>query len=145
MSIVLRIQELLYRVMPITRAMGVVVESYDGARLVLTAPLEANVNHLGTAFGGSINTLAVLSGYGLLWIELEDTECHLVLRESAISYERPVRVELRAVCVRPEAEALDAFRERFREKGRARIALDATVEEDGRVAARFRGTFVAMR
>jgi thioesterase domain-containing protein len=145
MSIVLRIQELLYRVMPITRAMGVVVESYDGARLVLTAPLEANVNHLGTAFGGSINTLAVLSGYGLLWIELEDTECHLVLRESAISYEHPVRVELRAICVRPAAEVLDAFRERFREKGRARIALDATVEEDGRVAARFRGTFVAMR
>ncbi|MCA1568410.1 MAG: thioesterase domain-containing protein [Acidobacteria bacterium] len=145
MSIALRIQELFYNVMPITRAMGVVVESYDGARLVLTAPLAANINHLGTAFGGSINTLAVLSGYGLLWIELQDAECHLVIRESAISYERPVRGELRAVCVRPEAEALTAFREKFQEKGKARIALDATIESEGRVAARFRGTFVAMR
>lgn len=145
MSIAGQIQELFYSVMPITRALGVVVESYDGTRLVLTAPLEANVNHLGTAFGGSLNTLAVLSGYGLLWIELQNTECHLVIRESTISYERPVRSELRAICVRPEADALAAFKKRFHQKGKARIALDATIEDEGAVAARFRGTFVALR
>jgi thioesterase domain-containing protein len=145
MSIAGGIQELFYRVMPITRAMGVEVESYDGERLVLTAPLDRNVNHLGTAFGGSLNALAVLGGYGLLWIELQDTECHLVIRESAISYERPVRGELRAVCVRPEADALDAFRKRFTDKGKARITLDVTIEAEGAVAARFRGTFVALR
>jgi len=43
--------------MPITRAMGVRVEDYGGRRLVLSAPLEANFNHLGTAFGGSLNAL----------------------------------------------------------------------------------------
>jgi thioesterase domain-containing protein len=145
MSIVRRIEELFYNVMPITRAMGVAVESYDGERLVLTAPLDRNVNHLGTAFGGSLNTLAVLGGYGLLWIELQDTESHLVIRESAISYERPVRGELRAICVRPQEEALAAFRKRFRDKGKARIVLDVTIEDDGAVAARFRGTFVALR
>lgn len=145
MSDTRRIQELFYRVMPITRAMGVVVESYDGERLVLNAPLAANVNHLGTAFGGSLNTLAVLGGYGLLWIELQDTECHLVIRESTISYERPVRSELRAVCLRPQEEALAAFKKRFHDKGKARIALDVTIEEEGAVAARFRGTFVALR
>jgi thioesterase domain-containing protein len=145
MSTERRIQELFYSVMPITRAMGVAVESYDGTRLVITAPLALNINHLGTAFGGSLNTLAVLSGYGLLWIELQDTECHLVIRESAISYERPVRGELRAICVRPVADALAAFRKRFDEKGKARIALDATIEDEGTVAARFRGTFVALR
>lgn len=145
MSIARQIQELFYNMMPITRALGVAVESYDSTHLVLTAPLDRNVNHLGTAFGGSLNALAVLSGYGLLWIELQNTECHLVIRESAISYERPVRGELRAICVRPEAEALAAFRERFYEKGRARIALDVTIEDEGAIAARFRGTFVALR
>jgi thioesterase domain-containing protein len=140
-----RIQELFYDQMPITRAMGVTVERYDGERLVLTAPLEANRNHLGTAFGGSINTLAVLSGYGMLWMELQDTECHLVIRESSICYERPVLSELRAVCVRPGGETLASFKHRFHQKGKARIALDATLEEGGIVAARFRGTFVALR
>jgi thioesterase domain-containing protein len=145
MSLVEKIQELFYSKIPITRDMGVVVEQYDGERLVLSAPLEANVNHLGTAFGGSLNALAVLSGYGLLWLELQDTECHIVIRQSSISYERPVRGQLRAVCVRPEAEALAEFKHTFHQKGKARIALSSTIEDDGVTAVRFDGIFVAMR
>src|SRR3954468_17133600 len=117
MSHLQQIQELFYSKIPITRMMGVKVESYDGARLILSAPLAANINHLGTAFGGSLNALAVLSGYGLLWLELRDTECHIVIRESSISYDRPVRGELRATCVRPQAEALAEFKRTFHERG----------------------------
>jgi thioesterase domain-containing protein len=145
MSLGRQIQELFYSKIPITRAMGVRVEDYDGERLVLSAPLAENVNHLGTAFGGSLNALAVLSGYGLLWLELREAECHIVIRKSSISYERPVRGELRATCVRPEAGALAEFKQSFRQKGKARIALSATVEDQGEVAVRFEGTFVAMR
>lgn len=145
MSSARQLQELLHDKIPITRAMGVKAEDYDGQRLVLSAPLDANVNHLGTAFGGSLDALAVLSSYGLLWLELQDDECHLVIRDSTISYERPVRGELRAVCVSPGAEALAAFKKNYRRKGRARIVLSATVEDGGVLAARFRGTFVALR
>jgi len=145
MSLVRQIQELLHSKIPITRAMGVQVEDYDGARLILSAPLAANVNHLGTAFGGSLNALAVLSGYGLLWLELQDAECHIVIRDSAISYERPVRGALRAICVRPEAAALAQFKQTFQQKGKARIALSATIEDQGITAVRFQGTFVALR
>ena len=145
MSPAQRIQELLHSKIPITRAMGVRAERYDDKGLVLVAPLEDNVNHLGTAFGGSLNALAVLSGYGLLWLELRDTECHIVIRESSISYERPVRGQLRAVCIRPDDEALAQFRQTFHQKGKARIALSATIEEEGRTAVRFLGTFVALR
>jgi thioesterase domain-containing protein len=145
MSLVEQIQELLHTKIPITRAMGVKVEDYDGERLVLSAPLGANVNHLGTAFGGSLNALMVLSGYGLLWLELQEAECHIVIRESSISYERPVRGELRATAVRPQAEALAEFKKTFREKGKALIALTVTIEDEGITCVRFRGTFVALR
>ncbi len=145
MSLVEQIQELLRTKIPITRAMGVKVEAYDGERLILSAPLEANVNHLGTAFGGSLHALAVLSGYGLLWLELKDAECHIVIRKSSISYERPVRGELRATCVRPDRQALEEFKQTFQQKGRARIALTATIEDQGETAVRFEGIFVAMR
>ncbi|HEV2761821.1 MAG TPA: YiiD C-terminal domain-containing protein [Pyrinomonadaceae bacterium] len=145
MNYALQIQELFYSKIPITRALGVRVEEYDGGRLVLVAPLGENVNHMGTAFGGSLNALAVLSGYGLLWLELRDTESHIVIRDSSISYDRPVRGDIRAVCVRPGEETLEAFRRSFRQKGKARIVLSATVEDGGVVAVRFRGTFVAMR
>jgi len=138
-------EELFYDKMPITRAMGVRVEEYDGRRLVLTAPLRENANHLGTAFGGSLHALAVLSGYGLLWLELRDTESDIVIRDSSISYDRPVRGDLRAACVRPEEKTLDAFKRRFHHKGLARIVLTATIDDAGVTAVRFRGTFVALR
>lgn len=140
-----RIQELFYEKIPLTRALGVRVEEYAGGRLTLTAPLSANVNHLGTAFGGSLHAVAVLSGYGLLWLELRDLDPHIVIRDSTISYERPVTGDLRAVCQSPGAEELERFRQTFLHKGRARIALDATIEDAGRPAVRFRGTFVALR
>jgi len=145
MSLAERIQELLHAKIPITRAMGVRVAEYDGRRLVLSAPLAENVNHLGTAFGGSLNTLAVLSGYGLLWLELQDEECHIVIRDSSISYERPVRGGLRASCALPEAEKLAEFKQTFHQRGKARIALASTIEDQGVTAVRFRGTFVALR
>jgi thioesterase domain-containing protein len=145
MTPALKIQELLHQKIPITRALGVRVEDYDGQRLILTAPLAANVNHLGTAFGGSLNALALLSGYGLLWLELQDSECHIVIRASSISYERPVTGELRAVCVRPDEEALRHFKQTFHQRGKARIVLSATIEEQGITAVRFQGTFVALR
>ena len=141
----LKIEELLHSKIPITRAMGVRVADYSQDRLVLTAPLAANVNHLGTAFGGSLNALAVLSGYALLWLELEDGDAHIVIRASSISYDRPVTGELRAVCVRPDDKSLANFKKMFCERGRARIALSATIEDQGTVAVRFQGTFVAMR
>jgi thioesterase domain-containing protein len=60
MRLAQKIQELRHSKIPITRAMGGIVEDDDGKRLVLSAPLEANVNYLGTPFGGSLNALAVL-------------------------------------------------------------------------------------
>jgi thioesterase domain-containing protein len=145
MSRTRQIQELLHNKIPITRAMGVSVEEYDGERLILQAPLEANVNHLGTAFGGSLNALAVLSCYGLLWLELQDTDCHIVVRDSSISYERPVSGDLRATCVRPEAAIMEHFERTLHQKGKARVSLSASIESQGVIAVRFNGTFVAMR
>ncbi len=146
MSLAQKMQELFYEKIPITRALGVRVEGYDGRRLVLSAPLDRNVNHLGTAFGGSLDALAVLSCYGLLWLELRDPEAHIVISESSISYARPVRGELRAVCALPDEGALAAFKRALDRRGRARVELTATLEDDdGRDAVSFRGTFVAFR
>ena len=140
-----QVEELFHCKIPITRALGVRVEEYDGVRLVLTAPLGENVNHLGTAFGGSLNTLAVLSCYGLLWLELRETGCNIIIRDSTIHYERPVRSHLRAVCARPDEKTMETFGRRFRQRGQARITLSANIEDGGVTAARFRGTFAAVR
>jgi thioesterase domain-containing protein len=140
-----QVEELFHDKIPITRALGVRVEEYDGGRLVLRAPLGENVNHLGTAFGGSLNTLAVLSCYGLLWLELREEGCNIIISDGSIRYDRPVREDIRAVCARPDEKALETFRRRFRQRGQARITLCATIEGGGVTAARFSGTFAAVR
>lgn len=130
---------------PLTKAMGVRVEAHDGRQLVLTAPLEANHNHLGTAFGGSLAALATLAGYGLLWLELGNRDAHIVIRRSELDYRHPVTGPLRAICRKPPAAELAAFRATFAKTGKARVRLQVTVEEAGRVCMAFEGTFVAIR
>ncbi len=139
------IEQFFHAKIPLTAAMGVRVESYDAQQLILTAPLDANHNHLGTAFGGSLAALLILSGYGLLWLELGDAESHIVVRSTSLDYRHPVRGPLRAICARPGDDDLNTFRETYARRGKARIELHATILQQGIVAVEFRGLFVALR
>jgi thioesterase domain-containing protein len=139
------IEAFLHEKIPLARAMGVQVEACDGEAFVLTAPLEPNHNHLGTAFGGSLAAVATLAGYACLWHALDDPEAHVVIRRSELDYRHPVRGILRAICRRPEERGLAVFRATFAKTGKARIPLVVTIEEEGRVRLHFRGDFVAIR
>lgn len=139
------IESFFHEKMPITQAMGVRVESYDGLQLTLTAPLSINHNHLGTAFGGSLSAMATLAGYGLIWLELRDRAAHVVIRRSSMAFNRPVRGDIRAACRRPEEAELASFKATLAQKGKARIQLEVAVVEDGVTAVEFQGTFVAIR
>src|SRR5438477_4061491 len=102
---------------PLATAMGVRVVTLEP--LMLEAPVALNSNHLGTAFGGSINAVATLAAYGLLWLEMRDHAVHVVVAESSIQFLRPVRGAIRAICLRPDPAEWAAFRTRFAEKGKA--------------------------
>ena len=138
-------EEFLLRRIPLTRAMGVRVLGNDAGGFVIEAPVAPNSNHLGTAFGGSINALATLAGYGLLWMEIKELAADIVIRESSIRFLHPIRNVIHAICARPAADELRAFRETLRAKGKARITLRVRVEEAKRVVAELEGTFVALR
>lgn len=137
-------QQFFHDQIPLSKAMGVVVESFDEGRLVLTAPLAPNHNHLGTAFGGSLSVMTTLAGYGLLWLQLDDKSAHIVIRKSSIKYKRPVRGELRAVCESPDEARFAAFKAQFERKGKARIKLQVRIVEDDQDCVEFEGEFVAI-
>lgn len=58
--------KVLHRDIPIARAMGVAALEADPGCVLLTAPLTPNINHMGTLFGGSANTLATHSSREIL-------------------------------------------------------------------------------
>ncbi len=136
-------EQFLHEQIPLTRAMQVSVESFDARQLTLTAPLVANHNHLGTAFGGSLAALAMLTGYAFLWLELGDRSAHIVISESTLQFRRPVRGELRAICRQPDD--LATFRETFASKGKARLKLEVVIEANGETAVVFTGLYVAKK
>ena len=139
-------EEYFHAKIPLTRAMGVRVVAQDGAEFVVEAPVALNHNHLGTGFGGSINAVATLAGYGLLWLELrDDARCHVVVKESSIRFLRPVRKTIGAYCARPAEEEIAAFKKKFAATGKATLKLNVSVKEDDVVAAEFAGSFVALK
>lgn len=135
----------LYEKIPVTRAMGARIASYDGRELVMTAPLEVNHNHLGTAFGGSLAAVATLAGYAMLWLKLGDRDSHIVIRKSTTEYVRPVRGDIHAVCVAPSDAAFSRFKNTFTKAGKARLWLEVNVVEDGEVCMSYKGLYVALR
>ena len=50
----------------LAKHIGIVVESADDDAVVLRAPLAPNANYKGTAFGGSLYSVAVLTGWA--WV-----------------------------------------------------------------------------
>ena len=136
-------EEFLHLRIPLTRAMGVRVGPDATHRFAIEAPVSLNHNHLRTAFGGSINAVATLAGYGFLWLELRET-AHVVIADSSIRFLRPINEMIRAICLPPRDPDWREFRATFQEKGKARVSLRVSVEEKGISAAEFEGLFFAI-
>jgi thioesterase domain-containing protein len=139
------VQEYLYSNFPLSRAMEVGVRSAgeDGVRL--GAPLGANLNHQGTAFGGSISALALLSAWTVVHLGLRDEgmPCRIVIQRNSVEYLRPVDGDFEALCATPDEAEWERFVDTLRRRGRARIVVRAQLLAGNEVVGTFQGSFVA--
>lgn len=137
----------LHEHIPITRGLGAAADHYDGTRLRLAAPLGPNLNHRGTAFGGSMSALAVLAGWALVHVKLRERGIgnRLVIQRSTLDFDAPVDGDFTATAVLPAAEDWDRFLRTLERHGRARVKVATTVACASRVGARHEGTYAAFR
>ncbi|HEX7046747.1 MAG TPA: YiiD C-terminal domain-containing protein [Gammaproteobacteria bacterium] len=138
------LQDYLDHSIPLVPQMQVRVETLTDTQLVLAAPLAPNRNHIGTVFGGSLNGLATLSCWGLVWLALHGRDAHIVIHEGHMKFHKPATAEFSAVCMIPEADALQGFVTQYERRGRARINLHANIVCDGKSVAEFNGAFAAI-
>ncbi len=134
--------------MPPVAALGLRAEAYDGLTLRLRAPLAANINDKGCAFGGSLASLLTLAGWGLVTARLAEAglQADVYVADSEVRYKAPLFDDLVAEAALAEGEDWDAFEATLRQRGRARITIDAAVRlPDGAIATELRGRFVAKR
>lgn len=135
--------------MPPVAALGLRVGADAGDdRLRLHAPLSANVNDKGCAFGGSLTSLMTLAGWGLVVRRLSAAalDADVYVGTSEVRYRAPLYADLEAVAMPAEGEDWEAFLRAFRTTGKARFAVLAQVPlPEGGVAAEARSRYVAVR
>jgi thioesterase domain-containing protein len=128
---------------PLARHIGIEVEFAADDGLVLSAPIEPNANHNGSAFGGSQFCIAVLTGWAWAtrYLAARQVAADAVIQESNIRYLAPAYGPLRAILQPPLPEAVDKFRRMLRRAGRGRIRLNVEVHDGAKLVTRFRGVF----
>ncbi|HEX9052702.1 MAG TPA: YiiD C-terminal domain-containing protein [Anaeromyxobacter sp.] len=137
----------LHEHMPITRGLGARVAAYDGLSVRLAAPLAPNLNHFGSAYGGSLSAVAILSGWVLLYLQLRERGIanRVVIQRSALDFASPVDGDFTATSVLPPPAAWDRFLATLARHHAARVTVSTTLACASGVGGRHEGTYVATR
>ena len=144
------LESILHHDIPLTRDMGLKVLDWHDHQLRLRLPLEANVNHKSTMFGGSLYCAAVLAGWGWLHLRLREEgieDGHIVIQEGQISYPLPVTMDAVSICQAPSAAVWKKFLAMYQRYGRARITLHSRIvnADSDDDAVTFTGQYVLHR
>ncbi len=139
-----KLQDVLHSEIPLTRAIGIEVVEYNESGLTLSAPLENNINHKATAFGGSLYSVCVLSGWGLIYLLLKEQGLsgHVVIQESSTRFLRPVTTNIIAKCAFESADQCEKFIRSYQRKGLARIRLQSRIVCNDQTSVLFEGSYV---
>jgi len=127
--------------------MGAEVRKADIGGVTLSAPLEPNINHRETVFGGSASSLAILAAWTVVHFGLqrEGLPCRVVIQKNTMSYDKPMAGAFIARCDAPDTETWQRFIAMVKRKKMGRIAVASVLEYGGEVAGKMEGVFVAIR
>lgn len=137
------LQQTWHQDIPISETMGIHIHQYSGREFETQAILSRNINVHGTMFAGSIYSLATLTCWGLLHLQLRERALQgaVVLADGAIHYHKPLTREPRAVAhvanMVGDLSTLASGRN-------ARVTLKSQVFDGEKPVAEFSGQFVVL-
>ncbi|MFY4817109.1 thioesterase domain-containing protein [Aliarcobacter butzleri] len=135
----------LHNEIPLTKFMDLKIAKYDEKELITIAPLNKNINDKGTAFGGSLATLTIISGWSICWLiskELEINSENIVVIKNEHSYRKPVKKELICHTKRPTKDEIENLKNKLLLKKSASIKISSQIIEDDEVCVDFTGYYV---
>ncbi len=138
------LQAYLLEQIPLAGAMGMEIKEATDTEVVLSLPLEPNINHRDTAFGGSLCAAGTLACWTLVHLRLSrlDTDTRLVIHKNRMVYRRPICGRFEATCTFADDTAWQQVLAMLERWGKAKLQLTSTITCDGEEAAVFRGSFV---
>ncbi|MEE2024068.1 MULTISPECIES: bifunctional GNAT family N-acetyltransferase/hotdog fold thioesterase [Alkalimonas] len=95
-----QLEQVWHQQIPLSQFMQLQITAFDGCELRCQVPLPPNINLHGTMFAGSIYSLATLTGWGLLHLQLQalELQADLVLADASIRYLKPMQTQPQARC-----------------------------------------------
>ena len=136
-----------YRAMPPVAALQLHPAGLVGDALHLRAPLAANVNDKGCAFGGSLVSLMTLAGWGLVTLRLREAglDADVFVADSQVRYRAPLYADLHAHARLADGQDWDSIVARLRHDGRAPVLVTMRVRlPEGGDAVRAEARYVAI-
>ncbi|KGI79007.1 YiiD C-terminal domain-containing protein [Oleiagrimonas soli] len=130
---------------PPARAMQLRVLEHEADRLLMGAPLAANINDKGCAFGGSLTSLMTLAGWSLVELLLREHghDCDVFVADSQVRYLKPVWEDLRAEARFAADADAGAFLATLAARGKARTEVRCRILTAEGEAATLQARFVA--
>ena len=132
-----------HQTIPLSAFMQLDIEQFDGSTLYCNAALAPNQNLHHTMFAGSIYTLATLTAWGLVYLQLKDLglEGDIVLADGQIRYQAPLRHQPRARASLLQAQgSLQALAQ----GKKVRQSLKVELLDGEQKVAEFEGRFVVL-
>ena len=135
----------LHTQIPLTKLMELKIISYDEGLLKTTAPLSININDKGTAFGGSLATITIISSWSLCWLisqELGFQSDNIVIIKNEHSYRKPVTKDIICVTKKPSIQEIEILKNKLLSKKSASIKIESQIIENGEICVDFTGYYV---
>jgi len=139
------LEDKLHKEIPITKIMGLKLNSYNKDELLTSAPLDININDKKTAFGGSLNTITIISGWSMCWLiskELNINSNNIVIIKNQTSYLKPVKKNISCYTKKPSKEEISILKEKINKKNSASIKIVSKIIENNQVCVEFEGIYV---
>ncbi|TCM21436.1 thioesterase domain-containing protein [Novosphingobium sp. PhB165] len=139
------LERYLHRQIPLSAAMQVSVLEATGRSVTLGAPLEPNINHKSTIFGGSASAVAILAAWALLHVRLleEGLASEIVIQSNRMDYDRPIGGAFTATSSLADPDAWPQFVNTLTRRKRARVEVQSVLTFEDAIAGRLSGRFVA--
>lgn len=139
------LQEKLHNEIPLTKLMQLKIKEYNDKELITTAPLEININDKGTAFGGSLSTITIISAWSMCWLiakELKIDSKNIVVIKNENTYNKPVTKDIFCYTTKPSISQIEKLKEKINTKGSGSIKIQSSIMEDDNICVEFIGTYV---
>ncbi|RXJ82018.1 YiiD C-terminal domain-containing protein [Arcobacter sp. F2176] len=143
--IIKEIENKIHTQIPMTKLMKLELKDLNETQLITTAPLDINVNDKGTAFGGSLNSITIISSWCMAYylskkLNIENTS--IVIFKNETKFIRPVTKDIVCTTFIPNEEEQNSLKSKINTKNSASIKIHSQIIENDKVCVDFYGVYI---